>query len=79
MLNENYFGVVDTLNMCLTELPPDSSCVALSYTWGRTKMFHTLLENISRLRKPQGMVLRELPKTIQDVIKLTKQRNERYL
>jgi hypothetical protein len=89
LVKETYFGVVDVIDMSLTELPCRNDIpegfIALSYVWGkdriRERSYMTTRSNIMVRIQPGG--LREswnsLPKTIQDVILLAKRLGVRYV
>jgi hypothetical protein len=85
MTSHAYFGVIDVLNMQLTQLPKPISFdtarrhrsglpaaqtvpqyVALSYVWGNTPSYRTLLENVKEHRMHGGLdkVFHKLPKVI---------------
>ncbi|KAF2821573.1 HET-domain-containing protein [Ophiobolus disseminans] len=91
MLSHSYFGVIDVLNMQLTELPTrldpqtlvvrEAHYVALSYVWGETPAYRTVLENVMQHRMHGGLdrVIHELPKVIQDAIELVRRVGIQYL
>jgi hypothetical protein len=90
MLSHAYFGVIDVLNMQLTELPigqswdphhPIPEYVALSYVWGTTPSYTTLLANVMQHRLHGGLdrVFHDLPKVIQDSIDLVRRIGLQYL
>ncbi|KAH6618813.1 heterokaryon incompatibility protein-domain-containing protein [Boeremia exigua] len=86
LLSHSYFGVVDVLNMQLTELPRmspsgDTRYAALSYVWGTKRTFTTTLENINLLRMHGGIekVQQELPPVIRDAIDLVRRLGLRYI
>lgn len=85
-----YFGVIDVLEMCLTQLPREKDTqrrpkryVALSYVWGRSleKPYVTTEYNVMAHVMPGGLatVWSKLPRTIQDAILLVSRLGERYL
>lgn len=55
--------------------------LALSYVWGKTSMFKTLVDNLASLQQPGCLLaLRgELPRVLQDSMKFTQYLGERYL
>ncbi|KAH7397014.1 heterokaryon incompatibility protein-domain-containing protein [Phaeosphaeria sp. MPI-PUGE-AT-0046c] len=90
MLSHAYFGVIDVLNMQLTELPMGDSLdpaftfpvyVALSYVWGDAPSYKTTLDKIMQHRMHGGLdrVLRDLPKVVQDSIDLVRRLGMQYL
>ncbi|KAF2022785.1 HET-domain-containing protein, partial [Setomelanomma holmii] len=90
MTSHAYFGVVDVLNMQLTELPQSGyrkyegsnpPYVALSYVWGDTPSYTTVLDNVMQHRAHGGLgqVLHELPKVIRDAIDLVRRLGFQYL
>lgn len=100
MTSHAYFGVIDVLNMQLTQLPKPISFdtarrhrsglpaaqtvpqyVALSYVWGNTSSYRTLLENVKEHRMHGGLdkVFHKLPKVIQDAIDLVRRLGFQYL
>jgi hypothetical protein len=93
MLSHSYFGVIDVLNMQLTELPAHRASrgsrrmpqyVALSYVWGDsgdTHAYKTVLENAMQHRMHGGLdrVFHSLPKVIQDAIDLVRRLGFQYL
>ena len=80
MVKQTYFGVIDVQEMRLTKLPPDTSYVALSYTWGNIKSpFKTTLANVRKSQISIQDIFSKLPQTIQDAINLVKELQERYL
>lgn len=87
LLSHSYFGVVDVMNMQLTELPRARSSskpppyAALSYVWGLKRTFTTKLENVNLLRMHGGVekILPELPKIIRDAIDLVRRLGIQYV
>lgn len=67
--------------MCLSPLPPRMRYIALSYTWGRSRVFTTTENNIKGLLKHGGIsnIFDMLPRTIRDSIELVRNLGERYL
>jgi hypothetical protein len=55
--------------------------LALSYVWGKVNSFTLRKENFKKLQQPGGLsaILKQLPRTIQDAILVTRQLGHRYL
>ena len=90
MVSHSYFGVIDVLNMQLTELPKDKinrrfgdvpQYVALSYVWGTAPAYRTVLGNVMQHRMHGGLdrVFHQLPKVIQDAIDLVRRLGIQFL
>ncbi|KAF1836176.1 HET-domain-containing protein [Decorospora gaudefroyi] len=94
MVSHSYFGVIDVLNMQLTELPTLKNFttdlgetpvapqyVALSYVWGTAPAYRTVLANVMQHRMHGGLdrVFHRLPKVIQDAIDLVRRLGIQYL
>ncbi|KAF3046057.1 hypothetical protein E8E12_010737 [Didymella heteroderae] len=86
LLEHSYFGVIDVLNMQLTELPVDRESgpapyAALSYVWGTTPTFTSTLKNINLLRMHGGLEtkLDSLPVVIRDAIDLVRRLGLQFL
>jgi hypothetical protein len=91
MLSHSYFGVIDVLNMQLTELPLIQEIeseetavyqyVALSYVWGSVASYKTMLQNVMEHRTHGGLesVFHRFPKAVQDSIKLVRQLGVKYV
>jgi hypothetical protein len=91
MLSHSYFGVIDVLDMQLTELPlrkdtefdtvTVQTYAALSYVWGNKSAYKTVLQNVMQHRMHGGLekVFHMFPKAVQDAIKLVRQLGVRYL
>lgn len=88
-MSHSYFGVINVVNMHLTELPlagPDPraqrlNCAALSYVWGTRPSFTATLDNINSLRLHGGLgqYWAELPPVIRDTILLVRSLGLRFL
>jgi hypothetical protein len=89
LVKETYFGVVDVIDMSLTELPyrgdiPEAF-IALSYVWGKDKIqersYMTTRSNVMVRIQPGGLKesWNSLPKTIRDVMLLVKSLGYRYV
>ena len=94
LLKHSYFGLVDVINMQLTELPFTSNdglgpyrrlrpvpFAALSYVWEADPGFETKLENVHKLRMHGGIeeILYSLPRAIRDSMALVRRLGLRYL
>ncbi|KAK0662066.1 heterokaryon incompatibility protein-domain-containing protein [Cercophora samala] len=53
--------------------------VALSYCWGGPQPVVTTIENIAQFSRPNGIVLSDLPQTLQDAVRTTRRLGFRYL
>ena len=75
------FRLLDCVERRLVQAPPDARYLALSYVWGRAKVFRLTTANKSELENPGG--LREvwdlLPLTIRDAIRVTSKLGCRYV
>ncbi|KAN0122856.1 HET domain containing protein [Hyaloscypha variabilis] len=92
LVKETYFGVVDVIDMRLTELPfrddipiiPEAF-VALSYVWGKDKIrelsYMTTRSNVMLRIQPGGLKesWNSLPATIRDAMLLVKRLGFRYV
>ncbi|OBT61192.1 hypothetical protein VE03_08685 [Pseudogymnoascus sp. 23342-1-I1] len=76
-----FIRLLDLKNDCLVETSATPVFVALSYVWGRVKMYKTLKKTIPDLMKPGSLSknFNLFPTTIQDAIILTRQLDYRYL
>jgi hypothetical protein len=77
----SFFGVIDVNDMRLTSLPANCRYVALSYVWGKRRVFTTTQGNIKQSMRHGGLRrnLSVLPRTIRDSIELVRNLGERYL
>ena len=82
------FKVIDVETRLVVPAPPDTSYVALSYVWGRAKMYKALKKDFVPHKKrfrhgDSPMVLHldaiPLPQTIEDAMHVVKQIGARYL
>jgi hypothetical protein len=71
--------VVDVIQSCLVDTPPQCRYVALSYVWGTAPVFRHLIENTRDLRKINSLRSLPIPATIRDAITLVHATGERYL
>ena len=71
--------VVDVIQLCLVDTPPQCRYIALSYVWGTAAVFRHLLENTQDLRKTSSLRLLPIPATIRDAMILVHAIGERYL
>lgn len=78
---KSFFGVIDVDDMHLVALPPGARYVALSYVWGKGRVFTTREDNIKGLLSSGGIrkKLSDLPRTIRDSIELVRSLGEHYL
>ena len=53
--------------------------LCLSYTWGPVDGFQSHYSKLGRIASSDGIILDQLPETIQDAIKVTRDLNVRYL
>jgi hypothetical protein len=79
MISQAYFGVIDVRQMQLTRLPKGARFVALSYTWGKSDIFKTTLENVRGLMANRGLDGKTLAPSIAGAIKLVHELGERYI
>lgn len=85
LLRQTSFGVIDVVRMQLCQLPTHDNgparYVALSYVWGDgdNRAHCTLRENVMQRIQPGGIEARELPRTIQEAIQLTRDLGERFI
>ncbi|MCJ1317539.1 hypothetical protein MMC15_002864 [Xylographa vitiligo] len=73
--------LIDVHQRCLVPVPPVCQFIALSYVWGKAKIFQTTRSNVAVRCEINGLneVLRDLPATITDAIDLVAMIGERYL
>ncbi|KAI0408723.1 heterokaryon incompatibility protein [Xylaria palmicola] len=95
MVSHSYFGVIDVLNMRLTQLPRTSRdlnllaaggqiykpYLALSYVWGTDSAYTTTTENVMLHRTHGGLenVIQQFPSAIKDAIELVRRLGFQYL
>ncbi|KAF6805416.1 hypothetical protein CSOJ01_09491 [Colletotrichum sojae] len=75
--------LIDTANVCLVPGSHATTYVALSYTWGTSRMFLTTRPSLDALQKPgalmSSLVEPRLPPTIRHAMQLVLSLDERYL
>lgn len=78
---EPFIRLIDLEEKCLVERGDLVQYVALSYVWGRVKVFKTLEVDIDNLKIPGGVEKRwsEFPRSIQDAMTLAKRLGYRYI
>ncbi|KAK3396866.1 heterokaryon incompatibility protein-domain-containing protein [Sordaria brevicollis] len=76
-----FIRLIDLGESCLVEKKELVPYVALSYVWGRVKVFKTLEENIDQLKTPGGVEKRrsEFPRSIQDAMTFAQNLGYRYI
>lgn len=76
-----FIRLLDLKDDCLVETSATPVFVALSYVWGRVKVFKTLTKTLPDLMQPGSLIenFDLFPTTIQDAITLTRQLDHRYL
>jgi hypothetical protein len=85
--NEHQTSVTDTGSLLLLDVIDDCLAVgnfkdryfALSYVWGASKQFFTLMENYDHLREPGTLSKQPLTQTIRDSMTFVTSLGERYL
>ncbi|KAF1846033.1 HET-domain-containing protein [Cucurbitaria berberidis CBS 394.84] len=82
--NENAtsnFRVIDVESGCIRRVALDVRYVTLSYVWGALPMLKLQKSNFETLSQDRGLdgVLKDLPNTVSDAIKLVKALGQRYL
>jgi len=85
--NEHQTSATDTGSLLLLDVIDDCLAVgnfkdqyfALSYVWGASKQFLTLMENYDQLRQPGTLSKQPLTNTIKDAMTFVKSLGERYL
>lgn len=75
------FRVIDVQRQCLIPAPKNCRYVALSYLWGRAKVFRALRKDYAQLTKDASLSSNneDLPRTIRDAISLVSNIGERYV
>jgi hypothetical protein len=71
--------LVDVLNDCLSVGSFECRYFALSYVWGASEQFLTLVKNYGRLCKPGSLSMQPLTQTIKDAMSFVGTMGERYL
>lgn len=75
--------LIDVIDHCIVPFSSDTSIyVTLSYTWGNVQCLKTTTGNLKQLRKAGSIHSHEapnIPRTVQDAIKVTEYLGERYL
>jgi Heterokaryon incompatibility protein (HET) len=86
LMNQNYFGVIDVIDMQLKKLPfnddyEPEKFVALSYVWEHGDTYTTIKSNVSMHLAHGGLesVFNKLPRVIQDTVNLVQRLGLRYL
>ena len=77
--NAKTLRVIDVVDRCVIPAPPDCRYVILSYVWGTSSFLRLMKDNHSRLAAVRGLAENAVPKTILDVMALTKELGERYI
>ncbi|RMZ89260.1 hypothetical protein DV736_g3502, partial [Chaetothyriales sp. CBS 134916] len=75
------FRVIDAWDRRIVQAPQGCKFLALSYVWGTVKVFKLLKDNLPKLEGKGALnkVWQDLPKTIQDAIRLTSWISIRYV
>lgn len=72
--------LIDCTSKCLIDTPLDARYIALSYTWGNDDESASAAQsNVANLQRPNGLETINLPQTIKDSMKFTRDLGERYL
>ncbi|KAL2070134.1 hypothetical protein VTL71DRAFT_14814 [Oculimacula yallundae] len=71
--------VIDAQLMRIVPLPGGSRYLALSYVWGTEPFMQLTKSNLETLKRKRSLDDQQLPRTIEDALKLTMILNERYL
>jgi hypothetical protein len=71
--------LVDVMNLQIIDGTTNERYLALSYVWGPGKQFCLNSQNEGNLRKPYGIKIDSVPRTIRDAINLVAKIGERYL
>ncbi|MCJ1381008.1 hypothetical protein MMC17_004117 [Xylographa soralifera] len=73
--------LIDVHQRCLVPAPTACRYIALSYVWGRSKIFQTTRSNVAALHQKNGLneVLKDIPTTIADSIDFVAMIGEIYL
>ncbi|WYZ42277.1 hypothetical protein EsH8_V_001172 [Colletotrichum jinshuiense] len=70
---------IDVVKECLVFGSSSDEYLVLSYTWGKTEMYMTLLDNFEERRQPHALASVPFPKSIRDAINLVRSLGERLL
>lgn len=70
---------IDVVKECLVFGSSSDEYLVLSYTWGKTEMYMTLLDNFDERRQPHALASVPFPKSIRDAIDLVRSLGERLL
>ncbi|EGU74429.1 hypothetical protein FOPG_09890 [Fusarium oxysporum f. sp. conglutinans race 2 54008] len=71
--------VIDTVDNCVKEVDTPCDYICLSYVWGTGSQTQYTTKTRDQLSKPGGLGNAELPQTILDAIKVTKELCIRYI
>lgn len=71
--------VIDVKQMRITPLPANTRYLALSYMWGRKPFLQLTTSNSEQLKRKGSLSEQDLPRTIDEAIKLVSMLDERYL
>ncbi|CZR69519.1 uncharacterized protein PAC_19419 [Phialocephala subalpina] len=71
--------VIDAQQMRIAPLPGGARYLALSYVWGTRPFLQLTKSNLEILKRKGALHEQQLPRTIEDALKLTIMLNERYL
>ncbi|KAH7248567.1 heterokaryon incompatibility protein-domain-containing protein [Fusarium redolens] len=71
--------VIDTTDNCVKEVDTPCDYICLSYVWGTGSQTQYTTKTKDQLSKPGGLEDAELPQTILDAIKVTKELGIRYI
>ncbi|KAH7483573.1 hypothetical protein FOMA001_g5958 [Fusarium oxysporum f. sp. matthiolae] len=71
--------VIDTVDNCVKEVDTPCDYICLSYVWGTGSQTQYTTKTRDQLSKPGGLGNVELPQTILDAIKVTKELGIRYI
>lgn len=75
--------LIDTASVCLVPGSHATTYIALSYTWGTSRMFLTTRPSLGALQKPgallSNLIEPRLPPTIRHAMQLVRALDERYL
>lgn len=80
-MNTGSIRLIDVVEMKLVRAEITWRYIALSYVWGRINMFETQRQIVSLLEEPKGLCpyLEEIPRTIQDAMRVVNMLGERFL
>ncbi|KAF5611434.1 uncharacterized protein FSUBG_2267 [Fusarium subglutinans] len=71
--------VIDTVDNCVKEVDTPCDYICLSYVWGTGSQTQYTTKTRGQLSKPGGLGHAELPQTVLDAIKVTKELGIRYI